>query len=145
MPAPLRQLVYGSSFPGLTPDDELVRILRVSRRNNTAVGVTGALLYIDGNYMQVLEGPPAAVEGVYRRVCRDPRHRGVLTLLDTSPAERSFPDWSMGFVAPADLSAEDRQAARSLHEMTEPSPGAARRLLATFRALMPGVRTVARV
>ena len=51
----------------------------------------------------------------------------------------------MGFVAPDDLSDDDRQAARSLYEMTEPSPGTARRLLASFRSLMPGVRATARV
>ena len=142
---PVRQLVYGSSSPGLLSSDALLDILRASRRNNPAVGVTGALLYADGNFMQVLEGPAEAVEGVYRRVQRDDRHRGVLTLIDTTAAERSFPDWSMGFVHGDDLSEEDLDATRSLHELTEPSPGAARRLLATFRSMMPGVRTTARV
>ena len=144
MSSPIRQLVYGSSSPGLLSRDSLLDILRASRRNNPAVGVTGALLYADGNFMQVLEGPAEAVDGVYRRVQRDPRHRGVLTLIDTTAGERSFPDWSMGFVHGDDLSDEDRQSTRSLHDLTEPSPGAARRLLATFRSLMPGVRVAAR-
>ena len=143
--APLRQLVYGSSAPAPVADDDLVLILRASRRNNPAVGVTGALLYADGNFMQVLEGPPDAVEGVYRRVSRDPRHRGVLVLYDAPAAERLFPDWSMGFVDPARLSPDDRASARSLHALTEPSPGAARRLMGSFRAMMPGVRTTARI
>ena len=143
--APLRQLVYGSSAPRPVADDDLVLILRASRRNNPAVGVTGALLYADGNFMQVLEGPPNAVESVYRRVSQDPRHRGVLTLYDAQADERLFPDWSMGFIDPDRLSADDRASARSLHDLTEPSPGAARRLMGTFRAMMPGVRTTARL
>ena len=145
MSSPVRQLVYGSSSPGLLPREALLDILRASRRNNPAVGVTGALLYADGNFMQVLEGPAEAVNGVYRRVQRDDRHRGVLTLIDTTVPERSFPDWSMGFVHGDDLSDEDREATRSLYDLTAPSPGAARRLLTTFRSLMPGVRTTARV
>ncbi len=142
---PIRQLVYGSSSPGLLSNDVLLDILRASRRNNPAVGVTGALLYAEGNFMQVLEGPAEAVESVYLRVRRDDRHRGVLTLIDAAVAERAFPDWSMGFVHGDDLSDEDRRSTRSLHDLTEPSPGAARRLLATFRSMMPGVRTSARV
>ena len=145
MSAPVRQLVYGSSAPRLLPREDVLDILRASRRNNPTVGVTGALLYADGNFMQVLEGPAEAVDGVYRRVQRDPRHHGVLTLLDTAAAERAFPDWSMGFVHGDDLSAEDRESTRSLYDLTAPIPGQARRLLATFRSLMPGVRTAARV
>ncbi|MBA3651724.1 MAG: BLUF domain-containing protein [Chthoniobacterales bacterium] len=36
--------------------DELVELLQVSRKNNTAVGLTGILLYKEGKLMQLLEG-----------------------------------------------------------------------------------------
>ena len=140
-PRPLRQLVYGSAASQPITDDDLVQILRASRRNNRAVGVTGALLYADGNFLQVLEGEPSAVDGVYRRVQKDARHRGVLTMYDARTPERAFPDWSMGFIDPNGLSPGDQEAARSLYDLTAPSPGAARRLMGSFRAMMPGVRT----
>ena len=141
----VRQLIYGSSATGAFDDDHLVEILRASRRNNPAVGVTGALLFADGNFMQVLEGPREAVEGVYRRVCGDARHRNVLVLYDREVPERTFGEWSMGFVQPGDLGHDDREAVRSLRELTEPGTGPARRLLASFRSMMPGERAVARV
>ena len=133
----LKQLVYVSSAVHPFSHDELVQILRVSHRNNTAAGVTGALLHIDGNIMHILEGPPDAVDAVYERVSKDPRHHGVLPLLNLKVAERSFADWSIGFLHPENLSEADRQAARSLYTLTEPGTSTVRRLMGSFRKLLP--------
>ena len=139
-PRPFLQIVYASSSPEPLSQDDLLNILRASRRNNVAAGVTGALLYADGNIMQALEGPPDAVEGVYERVRRDPRHRNILPLLRQEVAERSFPEWSMGFRRMDSLDPQDREAARSLFDLTGATPGRAGLLLASFRALLPGGR-----
>ena len=73
-------------------------ILAVSRRNNTAVGVTGALMFNAGCFAQVLEGPQAAVEATFERIQQDERH-GDVSLLAFGPAEeRAFETWSMGYV-----------------------------------------------
>lgn len=136
----LRQIVYCSSAPHLLSQDAILDILRTSRRNNAAVGVTGALLYADGTFMQALEGPDVAVNAVYARVRDDPRHRQILTLLDAPIATRSFADWAMGFVRVRDLDEADRLAARSLLDLTEPGADRAHRMLSTFRSLVPGMR-----
>ena len=68
------QLVYVSTATEPFSSEELTRLLETSRKNNTADGVTGMLLYHDGNFFQVLEGDRDAVIGVFRRVERDPRH-----------------------------------------------------------------------
>lgn len=140
---PLVQLVYVSSAPRLFEHDELLDILRSSRRNNPAVGVTGALLYAGGNIMQVLEGPPDAVDAVYERVCRDPRHRNMIVLLRQEVAERTFPEWAMGFRHLDDLDPADRAAARQIADLTEMTPGRAGILLASFRGLLPGAGSTA--
>lgn len=133
----LKQLVYVSSAVHPFSHDELVQILRVSHRNNVKVGVTGALLHAEGNIMHVMEGPPDAVDAVYSRVSKDPRHHGVLTLLEQYVEERTFANWSIGFLRPELLDDEDRAIARSLYDLTEPAPGAVRRLMASFRKLLP--------
>ncbi len=72
-------------------------ILQRARHNNQQHGVTGALLFSDGCFAQVLEGPPAAVEGVFESIQCDPRHSEV-TILHLHPVpERSFGQWSMAF------------------------------------------------
>jgi len=77
---------------------EIGQILATSRRNNDAVGVTGALLFSDGLFAQVLEGPQAVVEATFERIQRDDRHGDVQLLEFTAIDERSFQAWSMGYV-----------------------------------------------
>lgn len=45
--------------------EQIEQILFVSRRNNEAAEITGALLFSDTNFSQVLEGPRADVERLY--------------------------------------------------------------------------------
>jgi hypothetical protein len=52
-----------------------------------------------------LEGEPAAINKVYARVEKDPRHHSVLRMLDGEAEERLFADWSMAFRPNASLSA----------------------------------------
>jgi acylphosphatase len=97
-------LVYVSSVvPPLSPA-QLADLLSITRQRNSEVGITGMLLYKDGNVMQVLEGEEAAVQKLYASIARDPRHRGLQTLLQGPQKERQFPEWSMGF---RDLGAGD--------------------------------------
>ena len=95
----MRQLLYASNTSRDTPEAVLDDILAVSRRNNAPAGVTGMLLYVEGGFMQVLEGEEQAVRRHLRRICRDRRHWNALVLLDRA-APRAFSDWSMGFERP---------------------------------------------
>lgn len=90
-------LVYVSTAVAPFSKAELLALLARSRENNAASGITGMLLYKDGNFMQVLEGEEDAVLATHARIGRDPRHRGLMTLLQEPIAERRFSEWSMGF------------------------------------------------
>jgi len=76
---------------------ELQRILAISRKNNAAAGLSGALIFANGNFAQVLEGPRAALEARFERIQGDPRHHDIKVLEFTAVAAREFPDWSMAF------------------------------------------------
>lgn len=76
---------------------EIADILEVARRKNRAMGVTGALIYSNNYWAQVLEGPLDAVENVFESILRDRRHRDVTVLHFKPQATRSFADWSMAF------------------------------------------------
>lgn len=72
-------------------------ILLRARANNQRHDVTGALLFSDGCFAQVLEGPAESVEAIFETIQCDPRHAEV-TILHLHPvAERSFGKWSMAF------------------------------------------------
>ena len=77
---------------------EVNAILEASQRNNREAGISGVLVFNNGVFGQVLEGPPEEVEDMFDRIQADERHFDV-TVLETAPlARRSFAQWSMGFV-----------------------------------------------
>jgi hypothetical protein len=78
-------------------NDQIRNILASSRTNNARQGVTGALLYNDGNFAQALEGPLAAVEQIFEKIQCDERHSEVIVVQSGRVEEREFPDWSMAF------------------------------------------------
>lgn len=98
----LYRLVYASKNLLRGTEAETVatiqQILEASQRNNAKAGVTGALMFNDGAFAQVLEGPRRGVEDTFERIQRDPRH-GDVTVLQCGPTEsRGFANWSMAFV-----------------------------------------------
>ena len=90
-------LVYASTATKLFSPGELLALLEGSRERNHKRGVTGMLLYKDGSFMQVIEGEKPVVEALFKKLSRDSRHHGILTLLKGHETERMFPDHSMGF------------------------------------------------
>jgi Sensors of blue-light using FAD len=90
----ITQLIYYSQPFGFD-DAMLDGILLQARRNNARDGLTGALVVRRDLYLQLLEGPEAAVQATFARIKRDNRHLAV-KILSCEPAEiRLFPDWTM--------------------------------------------------
>lgn len=90
-------LAYVSSATVLFTDKELVELLEISRKNNALRGITGMLLYKDGNFMQFLEGPKQQVLQLVEKIKNDPRHRGIIVLLQEEHEQREFDGWAMAF------------------------------------------------
>ena len=78
-------------------DEELAALLRQARHANAQRGVTGALVYGAGQFMQIMEGEEEVLSALYDRLYRDPRHERILKFADKPVAERTFTDWSMAF------------------------------------------------
>jgi Sensors of blue-light using FAD len=97
-------LVYVSAAVTWFSEASLRALLADARPRNERAGITGILLYKDGNFMQLLEGDEAAVRALYAGISADPRHCGLVTLESGHSAQRRFATWSMAFV---DLNAAD--------------------------------------
>jgi hypothetical protein len=109
MNADLVSLVYFSNARRRFDDAALLELLRVARANNARDGITGMLLYHDGNFIQAIEGPLAAVERTFARIRANDAHDGVVATRPMPVKERQFADWSMGFLASGALSADARR------------------------------------
>jgi len=78
-------------------DDDIASILVQARGNNIRLDLTGALLYREGRFIQILEGPDERVLAQYAIIAADPRHRSVYKISEEPISARQFPDWTMGF------------------------------------------------
>jgi len=106
-------LVYVSSATGQWSKRDVDDVLSWSRPNNDRLGISGMLLFKGGNLMQVLEGEESTVRELYATISADPRHKGIITILDGYHETRQFPGWSMAF---RDL---DGAAARAVEGYSE--------------------------
>ncbi len=92
------QLIYLSNAKPELKQVELDRILEVSRRNNPPRDITGLLVFANGVFIQVLEGPSAGVHKLFETICDDSRHQDVAMLGEYIGQDRIFTKWSMGFL-----------------------------------------------
>lgn len=90
-------IVYVSTATDLFSDDDLPAVLTSSGKNNVLTHLTGMLLYRDGRFLQVLEGPEVFVRGRMSTITADPRHTGVRVLLEEKIEQRRFPYWTMRY------------------------------------------------
>jgi hypothetical protein len=111
-------IVYSSQARESMTLTTLVVLLMQARALNERQHVTGALVYGDGQFMQVMEGEESVVKGLYERVARDPRHHDVRTLAQGPIATRSFGQWSMAF---GEVPADQFQVLRKVAEYQTPA------------------------
>ena len=69
---------------------------------NAKADITGALLFLDGRFAQILEGDQAAITRLYDRITRDPRHDHVTLDYVITTEGRLFPCWSMARITDDD-------------------------------------------
>ena len=94
----VHQLIYTSTAKNAFDRPALAEILRIARRNNHAVGLTGLLAHHAGSFLQLLEGEEEKVAAVFARIQRDPRHGDFRVLLRDEAAAPEFGEWSMAYL-----------------------------------------------
>jgi hypothetical protein len=97
---PFRLIYSSEATPGLAAA-ELEEMLAESRVRNRVYGITGVLLFVEGAFLQILEGEKDDVLGLMERIQRDPRHRGVKVFYEQEVDERAFASWSMAYLSPS--------------------------------------------
>jgi hypothetical protein len=114
-----------------------LELLQAARENNARLGLTGMLLYAEGSFFQVLEGPADDVDALYTRIERDRRHCQVTQIIREPIPRRYFEAWTMGFckVTREELAGLPGDNDFLLQEATlvNIDAGRAKKLLAAFR------------
>lgn len=76
-------------------------MLKTWRKNNAELKLSGALLLCDGAFVHLLEGTPAQVRKMRKRVEADPLHTNVRNLSERSCLKRRFSSWPLAYVGPS--------------------------------------------
>ena len=93
------QIIYSSESATPMQIEDLEEILEHARRNNSRSGITGALVYVDGVFLQILEGDTKVVQELMAKISRDVRHETVTVLKQGEIPAAIFPDWKMAYVS----------------------------------------------
>lgn len=91
----VKQLIYKSQCVTEITPDIVEDILFAAGRYNDARNITGILLYSENVFLQLLEGAPADIDDLHRRILNDPRHTNIRTIYLGYAEERSYPNWKM--------------------------------------------------
>ncbi|MGE0313494.1 MAG: BLUF domain-containing protein [Lautropia sp.] len=89
--------IYASAARAGLGDTDLADLLRLAREKNQRLGLTGMLLYVQGSFFQVLEGPPDVVDALYDQIAADTRHDRVTRIIREPIPKRHFGVWTMGY------------------------------------------------
>lgn len=80
----MHRIIYLSSGIKIFSDEEIKNLLYVSRINNSKNGITGLLLYAEGNFIQILEGEKEVIEATYHKIQKDNRHKNIIVVTNES-------------------------------------------------------------
>jgi hypothetical protein len=124
----LCSFVYCSRAAKGVDDDEVGRIVEAAQRSNLARGITGVLVFGNGVFFQLIEGPAAEIRKLIATLHCDPRHYDVVSLdWSEERRERLYPNWEMERVAADDIRAVLNDALESTED--EANVAALRRIL----------------
>lgn len=114
---PLLRVKYVSRFSRPLSTLQVETLARRSAERNAAADMTGVLAAVGEIFLQILEGPPAQVDAVLKRIANDSRHREMLVLRRTAAhTSRCFPSWSMRLL---NVGSGAREAARSIADLLD--------------------------
>ncbi|XWJ89850.1 diguanylate phosphodiesterase [Phytobacter ursingii] len=88
----LATLIYRSRLNHALDPSQLAGLVQQASLRNTALQVTGVLLFDGRQFLQVLEGPISAVNAVFERINRDVRHANIVELMRDFAPHRRFLD-----------------------------------------------------
>jgi Sensors of blue-light using FAD len=93
------QIIYSSEAATPMQTEDLQEILDHARRRNAASGITGALIYAEGIFLQILEGDKLLLQDLMAKIQQDVRHERVSVLRESEVPMAAFSSWKMAYVS----------------------------------------------
>ena len=93
------QTVYSSESTIPMQSEDLEVLLERARARNGLHGISGALVYTDRIFLQILEGKREQVEALMARIRKDVRHENVTILREGEIPSARFSSWKMAYIS----------------------------------------------
>ena len=114
----MKTIVYTSEIADpANATSTIEEILDTSIQNNAAQEITGAMFFHNNRFLQALEGKADAIDELYAKIKRDPRHKNVTTLFEDEITSRSFSEWSMKYVDMSDESVFTKKTLTNVYRL----------------------------
>ncbi|MBP2833668.1 BLUF domain-containing protein [Aquimarina sp. U1-2] len=81
---------------------DISQLMDYVRTYNNTIGLTGILMYSEGNFFQVLEGEEKLVKMMFERIKQDSKHYNIIKMLDSQMNTNSFSEYHSSFTVIAD-------------------------------------------
>lgn len=98
------KLIYISKAIRPLLEDDVLDILKGAQEKNERLNITGALLYFDKVFLQLIEGPRAHVNELFQSISHDARHYDITLIKVEEITARQFSNWRMKYIAQAGAS-----------------------------------------
>ena len=90
-------LLYWGVKSGKFKESDLIDILVRARQHNVRSSITGALIYCQGTFIQLLEGPELEVRRLFDSISRDERLAALDVVSQGNISQRHFDSWAMKY------------------------------------------------
>jgi hypothetical protein len=103
------RLIYKSlSVDEIPSNEDLKSLTETSAERNKNLGISGLLILSGNQFLQVLEGPVGAVNELFIKISKDPRHHKIELINYEYITQRHFEEWNMRLVDLWDLEGKTR-------------------------------------
>ena len=90
-----RRYMYMSHAVTPFSRDDIAALALLGQRENARHGITGVLVYTDGHFLQLVEGPRDDIGQLKSNLQRDGRHENITDLIDEPVERRLFEGWTL--------------------------------------------------
>ncbi|WP_142785352.1 BLUF domain-containing protein [Changchengzhania lutea] len=90
-------ICYVSSASHTIQEDELNSLFESTKTLNHLNSITGILLYLEGNFLQILEGEERQLKSLMEKIEMDDRHHNIIIILNKKNKVRIFKEYNSGF------------------------------------------------
>lgn len=92
-------ICYVSTVAPNLPISVIQDLLEQSSKKNNKKGITGILLFSNGNFFQVLEGEKNAVEDLFNTIKEDKKHYDLLPVFKKEISNPEFKEYKSDFLS----------------------------------------------